>query len=193
MGTVIAIELDSGVVIAGDTFVVDDGTVTTKDLQRVYSFDGIGTGVVGDAADIQKFHRQLDSELQTHQLERDREMHIDNLSRIAARLANETNVSAAVSTRDRDGTARLREVGPSGELFDNTPIALGSGSEMAFSRLDALDSTISISEATSEISSILEDIASRVTDSGGDIELWSLANDPSPDSDCCDYFRDHVT
>ena len=124
MGTVVALESQDGVVIAGDSQAVTEGDVTSKHVERVFDSDGVGAGAVGDTGDIQEFRRQLENELRSSRIEDGEDVEIDKLARIAARHANSANVDAVVATHDAAGTARLRQVGSEGEVFDSTPITL---------------------------------------------------------------------
>jgi proteasome beta subunit len=176
MGTVVALESRDGVAIAGDTRVVDGETVTSQTVQRVFDFDTIGVGVVGKTGDIQEFRRYLEDELRTVRAEQEGEVKIDELARIAARQAEKTNVSAAVATHDSEGVARLREVGSDGQILETRKTALGSGAKMAFGQLETIELDVGLDEAISNTTDLIENVKRRDTDSGGDIDVWSLPN-----------------
>jgi 20S proteasome alpha/beta subunit len=59
MGTVVALESADGVVIAADSKVTAEGTVTNERVDRIVDMDSAGAGAVGPVAGIQEFHRQL--------------------------------------------------------------------------------------------------------------------------------------
>jgi proteasome beta subunit len=176
MGTVVALESQDGVVIAGDSQAVTEENVTSKDVERVFDFDGVGAGVVGNTGDVQEFRRQLENELRSSRVEHGEDVEIDKLARIAARHARSANVTAVVATRDSDGTAHLRQVGSEGEVFDTTPIAIGSGAEIAFGRLETVSSARNTDEAESIAADTLEAVGERDADGGGEIVIWSLQN-----------------
>lgn len=176
MGTVVAFESQDGVVIAGDSRVVTEETVTSKRIERVFDFDGIGAGVVGNTGDIQEFRRQLENELRRLRIEQGEDVEIDKLARIAARCAKSANVAAVVATHDSDGSARLRQVGADGDVLDTTPIAIGTGAEIAFGRLETVSSDVKLDEAKSIASDTLETVGERDGDGGGEIAVWSLQN-----------------
>jgi 20S proteasome alpha/beta subunit len=179
MGTVVALESRGGVAIAGDRLAVEGETVASQRARRVFDFGTVGAGVVGETGDIQAFRRRLEDELRTVRTDNEGEVGIDKLARIAARQAREANVSAAVVTRDSDGIARLREVGPDGQVFENSLVALGVGAELAFGQLEAIDPDIGADEAASAVADILEIVAKRDTSSGDDIDVWSLSSSPA--------------
>jgi len=183
MGTVVALESQDSVVIAGDSRAVTEGNVTSEDVERVFDFDGVGAGAVGDTGDIQEFRRQLKSELRRSRIEDGEDVEIDKLARIAARHANSADVDAVVATHDAAGTARLRQVGSEGEVFDSTSIAVGSGAEIAFGRLETVSSDVQTEEAKSIASDALETVGERDVDGGGEIVVWSLRSADSDSSE----------
>lgn len=177
MSTVVAIASDSGVAIAGDTRRVEDRTVTSGRLGRVYDFGGAGAGVVGEPTGIQAFGRQLESELRTWRLEREYEIEIDALARIVSRLAGETDVEAAVGARDADGTARLGGVSADNRVLEGPVIALGSGTETALGKLETVDPGPGIDDIASTARSVVRTAVESDVASGGTIDVWSLDND----------------
>lgn len=176
MGTVVALSSRGGVAIAGDSQAVVDGTVRSQSVQRVFESDSVGAGVVGEMADIQTFRRELEAELHQLRTERGDAVGIDTLGRIAARLADESNVGAVIAGHDDGGVARLREVGPGGETFEQTAVALGDGAELAAGQLEAVGSGLDIDATVATVTEILEGVGSRSATSGGDITHWSLPN-----------------
>lgn len=177
-----AIESRGGVAIAGDTRAVDGETVTGQHVQRVFDFDTVGAGVVGNPGDIQDFQRHLADELRSSRLQHGDEIGLSRVARIAARQAHKAGVSAAVAARDPDGIARLREVGPDGRALESSTIALGDGAEIAFGQLGTVDSAIDLEEAVAEITDILKTVTRRDSSSGGTIDVWSLSNAPASDT-----------
>jgi len=176
MGTVVAIAAERGVAIAADTSAVEGGTVTSRRLGRVFDFGSTGAGVVGDPSDIQAFERQLDAELKRWQLEREKQVEIDAVARIAARLTDEAPVDAAVGARDSTGTASLREVGTDGHVFENGRIALGSGAETALGHLETADPGPAPDDVEATARETVELVMERDVDTGDDIDSWSLGN-----------------
>lgn len=177
MGTVVAIESDQGVAMAGDTRTVEEGTVTGRSLDRVFELPGAVVGAVGDPGNIQEFRRQLADEFETYRLERDETPTIGSLERIAARQAQESNVSAAIGAHDSEGVARLRELDVDGRVLESTTVALGSGAAVAVGQLDAITSTLSLEEAATHVTDILESVLDRDVESGGEIVVLSLENE----------------
>lgn len=177
MRTVVALDAREGVVIAGDTRAVTGGTVTSQHVQRVFDLEDVGVGVVGDTGDIQTFRRRFEDELRTARFDDPGNVTVDKLARIAARQAEGTNVGAVVATHDADGTARLREVGADGQVLETEAMALGTGAEIAYGRLETVDSDVGIDDAISTVSEILETVRSRDSESGGDIDVWSLRDE----------------
>lgn len=182
MGTVVAIESDRGVAIAGDTRAVDGGTVTGEHDSRVFDLGTAAVGAVGDPGDLQEFRRQVEAELQGERLERDDDPGIEELARMAARHARAANVDAVVAGRDRDGTARLREVGSDGAVLEATEVALGSGVQVAYGQLEDLD-TDPAGEVGATARAVVETVVERDTATGGDVEVRTLDNDEGDRAD----------
>lgn len=176
MGTVLAVEGRDGVVIAGDSRDVDDGTVTSERVQRVFDLDGVGAGVVGEVSDIQEFRRQLDAELRSRRLEPGDAVDIDEVARIAARQARRASVDAVVASREAAGHARLREVGSDGRVLSDSPVALGSGAAVALGRLEAIDLDAGVDEVASSVRDVVATTMERDTDTGGEVDVWTLAS-----------------
>jgi YegS/Rv2252/BmrU family lipid kinase len=177
MGTVLAVEGRDGVVIAGDSRDVDDGTVTSERVQRVFDLDGVGAGVVGEVSDIQEFRRQLDAELRSRRLEPGDAVDVDEVARIAARQARRASVDAVVASRDGDGRARIREIGSDGRVLSDTPVALGSGAAVALGRLEAMDLDAGVDEVASSVRDVVATAMERDTDTGGEVDVWTSSHD----------------
>lgn len=117
MSTVVAIETPTGVAIAGDTRVVDGGTVSSDRFQRVFDLGGVGIGVTGKSAAVQEFWRSFEVALRDRGLEISDTPDIDAVARIAARETEKASVDARgrrARRRHRRRGRRLdhRERGP---------------------------------------------------------------------------------
>jgi len=185
MGTIVALESRGGVVIAGDSQTTTGRTVTSQNAQRIFDFDAVGAGVVGATGDIQEFRRHFEDELRELRINREENLEIDKVARIAARHAETAKVDAVVAARDADETARLREVGSDGRVLENSTAALGSGAEVAYGRLETVDLAVSLTDATSTASDIVKTVVARDSESGGDTDVWSLSNATDTEDDYC--------
>ena len=175
MGTVVGLETAAGVVLAGDRRTIRGGTVASNRTERVFDFEGIGAAAIGDEGAVGDFRRHLDAELRAERQERDREIDADVLARIAARVAEDTGVEAIVSTHDDEGAARLRQVGLDGSVLAEPIVAIGSGAPLALGQLEAADRDIDLSSAETLLREILETVADRDPETGGGVDVWSLA------------------
>lgn len=181
MGTVVAIATETRVAIAADSLAVDGDTVTGEGVGRVFEFDSVGGGAVGDPGDVQEFQRQLESAVQSRELERGKPVDVDSLARIAARQASNANVDAVVGARDADGVARVREVGSDGRVMENDRVALGTGAQVALGRLESFGDDLEAGAVAETAREVLETVADRDTKTGGEIVVWSL--DDASDAD----------
>jgi proteasome beta subunit len=176
MGTVVAIAVEGGVAIAGDTRRLDRQAVSTP-IGVVFDFKTVGAGVVGKASDIQAFGRRLESEVTKRRLERDSDVEIDALARIAARLARELVVEAAVGARDPRGIARIRKVGSDGHVFEASDVALGSGAEVALGILVTVDHDSQGNGVVATAREVIELVMERDAVTGDSVDIFSLCND----------------
>lgn len=173
MGTVVAIESDNVVAIAGDTRTVDGGTVTGT-ATRVFALDTAAVGVVGKQGDVQAFERRVESELDEQRLKRGEDLEIDEVARIAARHAEAAAVDAVISAMDREGTARLRQVGSDGRVLDDDRVALGSGAQVAYGQLEGLGS---VDDPADAARAVVETVIERDTATGGDVDVLTVGGD----------------
>lgn len=176
MGTVVAIETAGGVAIAGDRRATRGGTVTGASADRVLDLDEVGAGAVGDPGDVDEFGRRLEAEVEEFERDRDRAVDVEALGRIAARVAEATGVEAAVATRDGEGAARLRQVGPDGSVLDDPVGAFGSGAQIALGRLDTADRDRDLAGSEAFVRDVVETVAERDPETGEDVDVWSLAD-----------------
>lgn len=176
MGIVVGIKTKEGVVIGGDRQGETDGTVTSESVQKVFGFDNVGLAVTGEPGDIQEFQRQFERQLRTLQIEGEGTIGMTKLAAIAGREAKHADVHAVVAAPDSSGMPMVQEVGPDGHNLETTPVALGSGAEIALGQLDKVDGDASIAQIESNVSDILKIVRSRDPQSGGDIDIWSLPN-----------------
>ncbi len=177
MGTVVAIETTGGAAIAGDELATRGGTVTGGGADRVFEFDGAGAGAVGDESDVDEFRRRLDAELREKRMDRDREVDVDLLARIAAAVAEDVGVDAVVAARDDDGAARIRQVDADGGVLPGPVVALGSGAPVALGRLEAADRDLDLRATEDLLAETLATVAERDADTGGDVDRWSLPSE----------------
>lgn len=182
MGTVVAFESRDGVVIAGDTRAVSESTVTGEHVQRVFDVDDVGVGAVGEQADVQAFRRAFERELRTERVEGGGDLGVEKLGRIAARHADAEGVAAVVAARDADGSARLREVDPDGGALESPSVALGDGAEIAYGQLETLDTDVALEDAEASAADVLAAVQRRDAHSGGDVDVWSLADAADADT-----------
>ncbi|GAA0234938.1 20S proteasome subunit A/B [Haladaptatus pallidirubidus] len=174
MATVVGVVCPEGVVLAGDRRQTAGGTVTSDSVQRVFDYDFAGCAVVGDPGSIGKFDRTFDAELRTYQTEREEPVSSTRLARTAGEIAEETGVDALVAGRDEDGSVVLHEVGNDGRTVETEVAALGSGSPVAFGRLEGGKTADDLDAAEALVRDTLRAVAERTTDAGTDIDVFRL-------------------
>ncbi|WP_458188458.1 20S proteasome subunit A/B [Haladaptatus sp. NG-WS-4] len=174
MATVIGITCPDGVVLAGDRRQTTDGSVVSETVQRVFDYDFTGAAVVGEVGSIQEFDRRFESELRAYRDENDAIPTLDRVVRTASEIATTVEVDALVVARDQDGTARLREVGRDGRELSAEIAALGSGSPVAFGRLEGMETNRDIDAVETLARETLQAVAERAVDTGSDVDVFRL-------------------
>lgn len=172
MPTVIAFETDRGAVLAADRLAVSDDTVSSRNVDRIAEFDDCGAAAVSDP---DQFRRELDVELRAYGDDHGEPPGIEAFTRMATDVAENVGTDAAVAARDDDGTAAVRSVYADGSVIDDAPVALGTGAEMAFGRLEA-GVPGDLDEGASFARNLIEGVAERDTRTGDEVDVWTLAN-----------------
>ena len=171
MGTVVAIETDSGVAIAGDRRTTRGETVTGDSTQRVFAIRDVGVGAIADTGAIDTFRRRFESALRRARREQAAGLTAEVVARVAAGAAQRTGVEAVVASPD----AHLRQVTPEGAALDEPRVALGTGAELAFGRLDGLDDTAPLETTTTALEDIIAAVAERDPATGERVDTYSRA------------------
>lgn len=175
MGTAIGFECDGGVVLAADRVATRGGSVVSRSVEKVFTFDTVGAAVVGDRGGTDTFRREFDAELRSYRTERG-DAQLDAVVRIASRVAADADVDVLVAARDEDGRARLRTVGSDGSVLGEAYDAIGTGAQLALGRLEAVDRGVELSAAASTAESVLATVAQRDPGTGEDVDVWQLAH-----------------
>ncbi|ESP86878.1 20S proteasome subunits A and B [Candidatus Halobonum tyrrellensis] len=177
MGTVVAVETDDGAALAGDSLATHDGTVTSKHVDRVFDFEGVGAAATGDRAGVDEFERELGATLRSERLDRDDPLGLDRVVALAREAAEMTEVEAAVVARDADGVARVRGVGATGAVTEGPVVALGTGAAVALGVIEDADTRADADGAAALARDAVEAAAVRDAETGGEVEVWTLSND----------------
>jgi proteasome beta subunit len=172
MPTVIAFETEDGAVFAADRLVVDNDTVSSKNADRIAEFEDCGAAAV---ADPDRFRRELDGERRGYETDHGESAGIEPFTRMATDVAAAVGADVAVLARDGDGRARVRAVYADGSVIDDSPVALGTGAELAFGRLEA-GVPSDLDEAESFAREVIEGVAERDTRTGKEADAWTLPN-----------------
>jgi len=170
MPTVVAFETEAGAVLAADRLVVANDTVSSKNADRVAEFGDCGAAAV---ADPDEFRRELDGQRRAYETDHGENPRIEPFTRMATDVASQVGTDAAVLARDGDGGARVRAVYADGSVIDDSPVALGTGAELAFGRLEA-GVPEDLTEAESFAREVIEGVAERDTRTGDEADVWAL-------------------
>jgi proteasome beta subunit len=173
MPTVIAFETDDGAVLAADRLIVDNDTVSSKNADRIADFGDCGAAAV---ADPDQFRRELDGERRQYGIDHDEDPDIEPFTRMATDVASAVGTDAVVVAGDGDGRARVRAVYADGSVIDDSPVALGTGAELAFGRLEA-GVPSDLEEAESFAREVIEGVAERDTRTGEAADVLTLSNE----------------
>lgn len=172
MPTVVAFETERGAVVAADRLVVDNDTVSSRNVDRIADFDDCGGAAV---ADPDRFRRELGGTRREYETDHGESPGIEPFTRMATDVASTVGTDAAVAARDDDGRARVRAVYADGSVIEDSPVALGTGAELAFGRLEA-GVPADLDEAESFAREVVEGVAERDTRTGDEADVWTLAD-----------------
>jgi len=173
MPTVVAFETEAGAVLAADRLVVNNDTVSSKRAERLAGFGDCGAAAV---ADPDQFRRELDGKRRAYETDHGENPGIEPFARMATALARDVGTDAAIAGRDEEGRARVRAVYADGSVIDDSPVAIGTGAELAFGRLEA-GVPGDLAEAESFAREVIEGVGERDTRTGGDADVWTLASE----------------
>lgn len=176
MGTVVGVRFEDGVALAADRRATDGSTVRSDELGKLFAFDGAGAGAAGSASAIQEFGRRLEDELRQLRSRQSREPSMGALERIAGDVASETGAEAIVAARE-DGIASLRAIDAEGGAVGDDVLALGTGAQVALGQLEGLAGDATVKEGAETVADVLETVADRDGETGGEIDVWTLADE----------------
>ncbi|MFW5938966.1 MAG: hypothetical protein ACOCSD_02605 [Halolamina sp.] len=170
MPTVVGFETAAGAVIAADRLSVTNDTVSSTHVDRIADFEDCGGAAVTDP---DRFRRELDGKRRSYETDHGDAPGIEPFTQLASEVARDVGTDAAVAARDDDGDARVRAVYADGSVIDDSPVALGTGAELVFGRLEA-GVPSDLDEAESFAADLLAGVAERDTRTGDEIDVWTL-------------------
>lgn len=173
MPTVVAFETEGGAVVAADRLVVADGTVSSKHADRIAEFGDCGGAAVSDP---DRFRRELDGKCRGYETDHGENPRIEPFTRMATEVAREVGTDAAVAARDESGDAQVRAVYADGSVIEESPVALGTGAELAFGRLEA-GIPADLDSAAEFAGDLIEGVGERDTRTGEEADVWTLADE----------------
>lgn len=176
MGTVVGVRFEDGVALAADRRATDGNTVRSDELGKLFTFDAAGAGAAGSASAIQEFGRRLEDELRRLRSRENREPSIAALERLAGDVASETGAEAIVAARE-GGVASLRAIDAEGGAVEDAVLALGTGAQIALGQLEGFDRDANVEEAAETLEDVLEAVAERDAETGGEVDVWTLADE----------------
>lgn len=179
----IAVETDGGVAVGGDSLATDDGTVTSEHVDHVFEFDGVGAAATGSRTGVNEFEREFGAKIRSQRLETDTPLSLDRLASLAAEVTRTAEVEAVIAAPDGDGTPRVRRVGGDGSVTEGPIVALGTGAAVALGVLEGADLHVDVDDAAALVRETMETVADRDTETGGEIEVWTLPADETDDRD----------
>lgn len=172
MPTVVAFETEGGAVLAADRLVVSNDTVSSKRAERLATFGDCGGAAVDDPGE---FRRELDGKRREYETDHGGNPGIEPFTQLASEVAGAVGTDAAVLARDDDGHARARAVYADGSVIDDSPVALGTGAELAFGRLEA-GVPEGLDEASTFARELIEGVGERDTRTGDEADVWTVAD-----------------
>lgn len=172
MPTVVAFETEGGAVLAADRLVVSNDTVSSKRAERLAAFGDCGGAAVDDPGE---FRRELAGKRREYEADHGETPGIEPFTRLASEVAGTVGTDAAVVARNDDGHTRVRAVYADGSVIDDSPVALGTGAELAFGRLEA-GVPEGLEEASTFARELIAGVGERDTRTGDEADVWTLSN-----------------
>ncbi|GAB3415322.1 hypothetical protein GCM10027435_11320 [Haloparvum alkalitolerans] len=172
MPTVIAVRAAGGAVVAADRLATRDGRVRSRDRRRVFSFDGWLLGVA--SGDVDRVRDRLAVAVEEYRTERGYTPGIEPLGRLAAEVAGAADADLVVAARDDEGAARVAAVRADGSRLAESPIALGTGAELALGRLEAASFDAPVERAAETVREVLAGTAERDPETGETVDAATL-------------------
>lgn len=174
MATVIAFECADGAVVAADRTVVQGDTVASTSQNRLLEFDDCGGAAVDDPDVVR---RELDAELRSYGTDHGESPSLEALTAIATDVLRSVGTDAGVAARDDEGVARVAAVYADGSVITGSPLALGSGAELAVGRMETADTDVPLDEAAELATTILQGVAERDTRTGENVDVYRLESE----------------
>lgn len=171
MPTVVAFETSDGAILAADRLVVSNNTVSSRNADRIAKFEHCGAAAI---AKPDEFRRELDGKLRSYRTDHDEAPGIEPFTRMATVVAKEVGTDAAVAARDKNGTVQVRAVYADGSVIDDSPVALGTGAELAFGQLET-GTPNSLDSGETFVRELIEGVADRDTRTGDTVDVLTLA------------------
>lgn len=174
MPTIVAFECVDGAVVAADRTVVRGDTVASTSQNRLLDFENCGGAALDDPARVA---RELDAKLREYETDTGHAPGIDALAAIAEELFPSLGTDAALVAHDSEGVARIAGVYADGSVLTGSPLALGTGAEVAIGRLETAATDVPLDEAAELATTVLEGVAERDTRTGKDVDVFRLENE----------------
>lgn len=159
--------------MAADRLAVADGTVSSKHAERIADFADCGGAAVSDP---DQFRRELDGERRGYETDHGESPAIEPFTRMATEVASDIGTDAAVAARDGRGEALVRAVYADGSVIEDSPVALGTGAELAFGRLEN-GVPADLDEAAAFARDLIEGVGGRDTRTGDEADVWTLPDE----------------
>lgn len=173
MPTVIGFECADGAVVAADRTVVQGDTVASTSQNRLLEFDDCGGATVDDPDAVR---RKLDAALREYRQENDDAPDVDAFAAVARDVVRSVGTDAGLVARDEDGAARVVGIYADGSLVPGSPLALGTGAEVAHGRLETADPNVSLDEAADLATTVLQGVSERDSRTGDEVDVFGLEN-----------------
>ena len=188
MTTAIGFVAGDGAVVAADRSLVRGDRIESRDRQRVYGFDDWGIAIAGDGAgarstgsppsgdDVDAIRDRVEAAVREYETNRGEAPGVEPLAHVAGEIAAEFGTSLLIVGRDEDGDAAVVEIHADGSRLEDSPVAIGSGADLALGRLEGADTDVAIDAAADLASDVIEGIAERDPETGEEADVWTLAD-----------------
>lgn len=138
--TTVGLLCKDGVVLASESRATMGNLIANKNVQKVFPIkDHIGMTTAGGVADAQKLMRILKAQISLYQIRRDSQITVDASVKLLSNILNENRIFpyyVHLLVGGFDEEPRLYSLDALGSVIDETKVATGSGSPVAYGVLE---------------------------------------------------------
>lgn len=182
-GTTVGVVCSEGVILASDKRVVNNGRVVSRTAKKIFEItEHLGAGFAGKVSDLQQLVQSIKLQANLFQLERGHSISVKAAATMMAKFLFDQRrtpwITQAIVGGIDEADPKLYVVDPSGAMFFEKYVAVGSGAEIAIGVLEVdYKQDIPVEAGKTLALNALKSAISRDTRSGDGIDLLVITKD----------------